>query len=267
MWTRSELKTKAKEALRLNYWKAVLVALICSFVSGGGGGGSSSYSSSSDSSSSSSAGSLGSLGQEDAAALLAIIGIVLVVVLVVLALSFALSAFLFMPLYVGCCRFFINCSNGNADLNDVTYVFSHSYLNVVKIMFLQSLYTFFWSLLFIIPGIVKGYEYHMIPYLLAEDPSLSKADAFRLTKEMMTGDKWNTFVLGLSFIGWELLSVITCCILFVFYVAPYEQLTFAELYKALKYKISDPRFVGTQQMAQQTVYGYETTNTTQNPYL
>ena len=263
MWTRSELKTKAKEALRLNYWKAVLVALICSFVSGSGGGGSSSGSASSDTSGSS--GAISNFGQEDMTTIFITIVVFLVVFLVILAFAFALSAFLFMPLYVGCCRFFINCSNGNADLNDVTYVFSHSYLNVVKIMFLQSLYTFFWSLLFIIPGIVKGYEYHMIPYLLAEDPSISKDDAFRLTKEMMTGDKLNTFVLYLSFIGWELLGALTCCILFVFYVAPYEQLTFAELYKALKYKISDPRFVGTPQ--QQTVYGYETTNTTQNPYL
>ncbi len=263
MWTRSELKTKAKEALRLNYWKSVLVALICSFVSGSGGSSSSYSGSSSDSSGST--GAFSSLGSEDAASVFLIIAIFLVILLIILAIAFALSAFLFMPLYVGCCRFFINCSNGTADLNDVTYVFSHSYLNVVKIMFLQSLYTFFWTLLLIIPGIIKGYEYHMIPYLLAEDPSLSKEDAFRLTKEMMDGDKWNTFVLGLSFIGWELLGVITCCILFVFYVAPYEQLTFAELYKALKFKISDPRFVNT--AAQQNTYGYESTDTTQNPYL
>lgn len=105
----------------------------------------------------------------------------------------------------------------------------------------------------------------MIPYLLAEDPTISKEDAFRLTKQMMTGDKWNAFVLDLSFIGWELLSILTCCILFIFYVAPYEYLTHAELYKVLKHKISDPRFITN---TQQSDFNYDTTtNTYENPYL
>lgn len=264
MWSRSELKTRAKEVLRLNYWKAVLVALICSFVSGGGGGGSSN-STSESSSGGSSLGTPSSMTQEELAGLFVIIGIAIVIFLVILAFAFALSAFIFQPLYVGCCRFFINCGKGTASLNDVTFAFSNSYLNIVKIMFLQSLYVFFWSLLFIIPGIVKGYEYRMIPYLLAEDPTISKDDAFRLTKQMMTGDKWNAFVLDLSFIGWEFLSILTCCILFIFYVAPYEYLTHAELYKVLKHKISDPRFITN---TQQSDSNYDTTtNTYENPYL
>ncbi len=264
MWTRSELKTRAKEVLRLNYWKAVLVALICSFVSGGGGGGGSSVSSNSANSASSSF-SMPSMTQEDMVGIIVFIAVLLVVFVIVLAFAFALSAFLFQPLYVGCCRFFINCSKGTASLNDVTFAFSNSYLNIVKIMFFQSLYTFFWSLLFIIPGIVKGYEYRMIPYLLAENPTLSKADAFRLTKEMMTGDKGRTFVLDLSFLGWEFLSVLTCCILYVFYVAPYVYLTDAELYKVLKQKISG---MSSAETTYQTAYTYESTqNTYENPYL
>ena len=59
------------------------------------------------------------------------------------------------------------------------------------------------------PGIIKSYEYRMIPYILAENPSINWREAFRLSKAMMDGQKWNTFVLDLSFIGWDLLSAVT----------------------------------------------------------
>ena len=123
-------------------------------------------------------------------------------------------------------------------------------------MFFKDLFTALWSLLLIIPGIIKGYEYCMIPYLLAEDPSISKDDAFAATKQMMDGDKWNTFVLDLSFIGWAFLGVLTCCILNIFYVAPYQNLTNAQLFYALKNKIS-------WQDSSQTSYQDQN----QNPYL
>ena len=191
--------------------------------------------------------------------------------LVVFAVALALSIFVFQPLYVGCCRFFINCGKECASLNDVTFAFSNNYMNIVKISFFQSLYTFLWSLLLFIPGIIKSYEYFMIPYLLAENPEITKEEAFALTKEMMTGDKWNTFVLGLSFIGWELLGLLTCCILNIFYVSPYTYLTFAELYKVLKNKITDPRFKEPTFMDasyQEPVYTYNgSSDSSGNPYL
>ena len=87
-------------------------------------------------------------------------------------------------------------------------------------------------LLFIIPGIVKSYEYMMIPYLLAEHPEMTRQEAFAESKQMMDGNKWDAFVLDLSFIGWTLLGVCTFGILLVFYVEPYIYLTRAELYHA-----------------------------------
>ena len=105
-------------------------------------------------------------------------------------------------------------------------------------MFLEGLYIFLWSLLFIIPGIIKTYEYLMVPYILAENPELSTKEVFARSKQMMTGDKWNAFVLQLSFLGWILLSVFTCGILLIFYVGPYSELTYAELYAVLKQKIN-----------------------------
>lgn len=101
-------------------------------------------------------------------------------------------------------------------------------------MFLMNLYTALWSVLFIIPGIVKSYEYRMIPYLLAEKPEMDKTEAFKTSKSMMDGNKWNAFVLDLSFILWDILGIITLGLVEVFWVGPYKLLTGAALYDALK---------------------------------
>ena len=73
-------------------------------------------------------------------------------------------------------------------------------------MFLKGLFQGLWSLLFVIPGIIKSYEYRMIPYILSENPNISRKRAFEISKQMMKGNKWDTFVLDLSFIGWQILS-------------------------------------------------------------
>jgi uncharacterized membrane protein len=73
----------------------------------------------------------------------------------------------------------------------------------------------------------------MIPYLLAENPNMSSKEAFRRTKELMSNNKMDTFVLDLSFIGWILLSACTFGILMIFFVRPYIYLVETELYVAL----------------------------------
>ena len=162
-----------------------------------------------------------------------IIIVVLGIVVVGIIIGVALSVFLCNPLEVGTDRFFFKNLNQPAQISEVVFAFDNSYKNVIKIMFFRNLYLFGWSLLFLIPGIVKSYEYLLVPYLLAENPNLTKEDAFRLSKEMMMGHKWDTFVLGLSFIGWDILSGLTFGILSVFYVQPYKSLTFAALYEEL----------------------------------
>ena len=102
-------------------------------------------------------------------------------------------------------------------------------------MFFRDLYTVLWTLLLIIPGIVKSYEYQMIPYLLAENPQMTKEQAFAESKRMMTGQKWRAFVLDLSFIGWNILSALTLGILGIFYVQPYMDATHAALYETHRY--------------------------------
>ena len=161
---------------------------------------------------------------------LAFIGVVLVVILVV---GFLMDLLLFNPLEVGCRGFFASNAESPAELSALKLGF-HPYGRTVGAMFLRGLFLFLWGLLFIIPGIIKSYSYRMVPYILAEDPNISGKDAITLSRQMMDGQKWNTFVLDLSFIGWYLLSVLTLGILGIFYVKPYKCSTDAELYRALK---------------------------------
>ncbi|MBO4337399.1 MAG: DUF975 family protein [Lachnospiraceae bacterium] len=161
--------------------------------------------------------------------------IFLVIMGVALVIGFALSAFLLNPLEMGCDRFFFKNLSSPAEIaKNVLFAFDNSYKNIVKTLFFRDLYTFLWGLLFVIPGIVKSYEYRMLPYILAENPDMDTKEAFALTKEMMRGQKWKAFVLDLSFIGWDILSIFTCGILSIFYVNPYRNATKAALYEALK---------------------------------
>lgn len=89
-------------------------------------------------------------------------------------------------------------------------------------MVLRDVFIFLWSLLFLIPGVIKHYSYRMVPYILADDPEIGAMDAITLSRQMMDGHKWNTFVLDLSFLGWDLLSALTLGLLGVFYVNPYK---------------------------------------------
>lgn len=267
MWTRRELKAKAKKALKNNYWKTVLVALLTLVISGGAGAAgtrseynnyafdpSSQYVSESqdlyelDEFSDETIGEYDDINEIpepvanmiDEASSNPVIPIVAVttfsvVFLVVLAVAFAIEALLVNPLKVGCSRFFSNNLNRPAELKDVVYTFDHNYLETVKTMFLRDLFTVLWGLLLIVPGIVKSYEYRMIPYLLANDPTMTKDEAFAQSKRMMDGNKWSAFVLDLSFLGWVIASVFTLGILAIFYVAPYSNMTNAALYERLCY--------------------------------
>lgn len=165
-----------------------------------------------------------------------------IILIIVVALAILIATFIFSPLEVGARRFYLKNLNQPAEVKEVAYAFDNSYKNVVKILFFRNLYTFLWSLLFVIPGIVKSYEYMMIPYLLAENPELTQEQAFALSKQMMTGNKWKTYVLHLSFIGWDILSGCTLGILGIFYVEPYRNQTYAALYEELSLIHGRPAF-------------------------
>lgn len=283
MWTRKELKTKAKASFKMNYWKTVLIALLVIALGGGSGvtasfsgasgaaaAGATSgamqpssveYADASDfdelmssgdetadidtlptivSQQSESADDVAAPYTEDSSSMGPVVGgalltAVVVLLLVVIGLAIAISAFIINPIEVGTSRYFLRNLNSQAEVSEVGYAFDNNYREGVKTMFFRDLYTALWSLLFVIPGIVKSYEYRMIPYLLADDPAMTKAQAFAESKNMMRGNKWRAFVLDLSFFGWSLLSVFTLGILTIFYVKPYKCMTDAALYESLRY--------------------------------
>ena len=102
-----------------------------------------------------------------------------------------------------------------------------------KLTFLVGLYTFLWTLLLYIPGIVKSIAYSMSFYILAENKGKSARECIRESVEMTNGHKWELFVLGLSFIGWMFLGVITFGIGYI-WIGPYMQATYTNAYKLLK---------------------------------
>lgn len=108
-----------------------------------------------------------------------------------------------------------------------------NFKNVWCMQFLMSLYVTLGSLLLIVPGIVMSYAYSFAPYILAENPQLSGREALRLSKEMTDGHKWDLFILQLSFLGWELLGVVTFGIAYI-YVVPYINVAYANAYNRIK---------------------------------
>ncbi len=100
---------------------------------------------------------------------------------------------------------------------------------------LQTIFLTLWSLLFIIPGIVKTYSYSMTYYILRDNPNLSACEAITESRRMMNGYKGKLFCLDLSFIGWFLLSALTFGLLGL-YVLPYYNAARARFYEALKNK-------------------------------
>ena len=171
---------------------------------------------------------------EGAKAALAVLGAAMAgVVLVVLLIGSLFRIFVTNPIEVGCQNFFVRNSEAPAELGEIKCGF-HPYWRNVGAMLLRGLFLFLWTLLFIVPGIIKAYSYRMVPYILADDPTISGRDAITLSRRMMDGQKWNAFVLDLSFIGWFLLSAVTLGLVGIFYTNPYVYATHAELYQTLK---------------------------------
>ena len=209
MWNRAELKMRGNMAFKKNYVSAVVVALLMGiFGTVSGESSARRVSENSDIYS----GNLFNVGM--ITGLLA--GIATVVILIVLVAKVFVGNLLKMGGY----RFFR----------------SGHYVNIVLTMFLRDLFTTLWSLLLVVPGIVKHYEYLMVPYIIAENPAMDYKEAFQISKQMMDGEKMEAFIMDLSFLGWYLLSAVTCGLLAIFYVNPYVQASFAEMYTFNKQK-------------------------------
>lgn len=171
-------------------------------------------------------------------------------------LSFLIAIFVAGPLIVGEKRFFLeNRTYHSTRIGRMGFLFRERHFRPILTMLIMDLYTFLWSLT-IVGGIIKTYEYEMIPYILAENPEIERKKAFKLSKQMMKGNKWRSFVIDLSFYPWiisitliiavasvlitgtplksTLIAEICCAVFMMLFLNPYKTATKAELYIALR---------------------------------
>lgn len=231
MYNHQEIKEKARMHINGNT-NSKIVALIFTLLCGGAGasfGGSGGGSSSSSSSTS-------SLNDDEAAIIAGILLIVAGIVLFALLISAVFSAFVSLPTQVGVYGWFRRSVNDkNPTVGSVFNTFKGGYyLKTVGFAFLVNLYISLWSLLCLIPGMIKSYEYYMANFIKSENPELSTKRCLEMSKLMTDGHKADLFYLDLSFIGWSILGAFTCGILNIVYVTPYQFSAKAYAYEALK---------------------------------
>ena len=241
MWDRKELKARGKKAFKANYWRSVLVALLIVFVLGSSatavkGGNDYALSNGSETAQiDPNAAHLDELfAQAPEGVKGAVVAAVVVAILIAAAVYILIDVLLLNPLELGCQRFFLANSEKPASLSELSYGFESNYRNVVRTIFLRDIYLFLWALLLLIPGLIKAYSYRMVPYILSENPNMKPKEVITLSRQMMNGQKWRSFVLDLSFIGWDLLSALSLFLVGIFYANPYQSATNAELYKAIR---------------------------------
>ena len=145
-----------------------------------------------------------------------------------------IRVFISYPIKVGEKRIYLESINyRKTRIKRLTYVFKKErYLPTIKTMFLTEIYKMLWNLT-IVGGIIKNYSYKMVQYIIAENPNIKPKEAIKMSREMMNGNKMQTFKLDLSFIGWNLLQYVTLGIVGL-YVTPYYAATTAELYEVLR---------------------------------
>ncbi len=233
---RTLLKENAKKVFRKNYWHSVIVAFLMTLGTGGvsrfnfnfeeefNGGFIEEFSAS---------GFSDFFSDFLSSGVAALVGTVAVVAAIC---GIILSIFVFSSLRCGGIRYFMKLRrNHKVEINEVVANFrDKTFLNIAKISVLKFIYVMLWSLLFIIPGIIKDFEYWAIDYILAVRPDLSKDEAFRLSKTIMNGNKLDLFVLELSFLGWNILSMLTFSVVGVFYANPYIQATHVEFFDKIR---------------------------------
>ena len=111
------------------------------------------------------------------------------------------------------------------------------YARTVGAVLLVFVYTLLWTLLLVIPGIIKAYSYSMTFYILRENPEMTAGDAITASQKMMDGHKMDLFLLSLSFIGWAILASITFGIGYLWLI-PYIYTAYAAFYETLKKETS-----------------------------
>lgn len=135
---------------------------------------------------------------------------------------------------VGNKRFFLNlCTANDVKVKDLFFVYkTNCFYNIAKVMLYRNIYLILWMPT-IVGFCIKLYSYRLIPYLLAENPTLSKKEIFGISEKLMKGEKRKAFYLDVTFLGWKLLSFLTIGLSDFFFGSSYKEITFSIFYKKL----------------------------------
>lgn len=163
-------------------------------------------------------------------------GILIVVVLVAVLFAIFYSVFVGNVMTVGGHGWLLRYWRGETPGVGEVFASFRIYKPTVVTMLVKDLYIFLWSLLFVIPGIIKSYAYSMVPYIIYENPNLTADEAITISRKMTDGYKGELFIFYLSYFGWHMLSAITAGIVGILYVNPYMGVAHAGIYEDLKQK-------------------------------
>lgn len=144
------------------------------------------------------------------------------------------------PLLVGYKMIAKKAMDGETVKIDTLFDGFKDFTRTLVLYLLNTIFVFLWTLLLIVPGIIKSYSYSMSYYILIDNPDLSSDEARKKSMEMMKGHKWKLFCLDLSFIGWGILCVLTFGIL-SFWIQPYQECARVEFYNNLIFETYWPK--------------------------
>ena len=245
-WSRRLLKTNAKKTVRQNYWRSIAVCFLVALIGG---------------TSLTTTQLLGQNQMEEvqrlshvvysyistqgllrgcfmmmlralgSARIMASIGLLFITAV----LWVLYKIFVSNMIRVGADRFFMETRvYPKTNISKIGYLYKgRDIKGPAWIMLCMYVHRFLWWFT-IVGGIIKTFEYAMIPFIVAENPDISKNDAFELSKEMMRGNKWRLFVLHLSFLPWNLLGIVTMGLVNIFYLDAYRAAADAEFYMLLR---------------------------------
>lgn len=227
MWSIAELKSRGKQAFRANYWQSVAVSFVMAIFAGG----TASAASNRVQSTTSEVTVEGAGVSPEQAAFLA--AVVLGVIFTVGIVGSIVHALLANPIEVGGRRFFEKNANDPTTQFNTMFEGFQDYGRVLVTMLIRDVFILLWTLLLIIPGAMKAYSYRLVPYLVKDRPELSPMEVLAESEALMRGNRWQAFVMDLSFLGWLLLGVVTLNLGNIFWTNPYMNATDAALYQEL----------------------------------
>ena len=143
-----------------------------------------------------------------------------------------------MPL-MSLCIIYVYLKLANGVKPDISELFNHfdAIWPVFKVYVLTMVFTVLWTMLLVIPGIIKAYAYSQAYYVLAENPGIGAREALRRSEAMMKSHKMEMFMLNMSFMGWAILGTFTFGLLYIWLI-PYMQATMTNFYNSIKPQVS-----------------------------